>query len=495
VSEIAGGLEVAHDAGFVHRDLKPANIKITSQGVAKILDFGLVRVEATSEGHASTCDAPTHAYDDTSPGTILGTMQYMSPEQARGMQVDRRADIWSLGVVLHECLTGENPFAKDLPAGCMAAILSEEPDLGELPAATPPEVVTLIARCLRKDARRRQRDAGDCRLILEDALGATSHDGPARAEAPRTISEGRFRISDELCRSLERDGFDALLPGWEMRFSDNNRDSDVLIVWVPSIGGDHTTSGWQKLIDASPYRMVVVCPVGMEPGEVNRPLVSMENQFALFRALVAFLRGSLNPRKTILSGFSCGSIMALRCAAGDISGKLIDGVLAINPDLQQSDCFITRLFAGLDGSSSTDVIKGLHSISHSTSTLHEWLVLHQHMIECVEKVQDDLSPLIRQGLELSAPFEGVHTGSKSPFVGFLHDAIDRVETVRCIFHDSAENRRMIGEIRMMHMDDQCLGPGFTDESLTFTPVTDHIGMMSTECLVAYMDQIVEAVSE
>ncbi len=118
--------------------------------------------------------------------------------------------------------------------------------------------------------------------------------------------------------------------------------------------------------------------------------------------------------------------MALRCAAGDETGELFDGVLAIDPDMQESDCFITRLFAGLDSSSSADVMKGLLTISSSCDTMHEWLVLHQHMIECVDKVKADFSPLVRQGQDLSAPFEGVHTGADSPFVGFLRDAIERV---------------------------------------------------------------------
>jgi hypothetical protein len=125
--------------------------------------------------------------------------------------------------------------------------------------------------------------------------------------------------------------------------------------------------------------------------------------------------------------------------------------------------------------------------------MHEWLVLHQHMIECVDKVKTDLSPLIRQGKELSAPFEGVHTGDASPFVQYLHDAIERVGAVRCVFHDSADNRRMLGEIRMMHLDSQCLGQEFTDDSLMFIPVMDHIGMMSTELLLEQLDLIVDAV--
>ena len=493
-AQIAAGLEAAHDAGFIHRDLKPANAKINSSGAAKVLDFGLVRIDPAIKESSSTPEAPTVGFSDTGTksGTILGTVRYMSPEQARGEAADRRADLWALGVVIYECLTGTNPFARQSPAESLAAILGEEPDMTALPETTPSDVVSLIGRCLRKDVRRRQSSAGDCKLILEDARQSTSHEVAATAPLS-SITDRRFRISDELCRTLDRSGFDALLPGWEMRYADNNRDSDVLIVWIPSIGGDHTTSAWRELISLSPYRMIIVCPVGLEPEVTNRPVVSIENQYALIRALTASLRESLRPKKIVLSGFSCGSIMALRCAAGDDTGDLIDGVLAIDADLQESDCFITRLFAGLDSSSSAGVMNGLHAISSSSTTMHEWLVLHQHMIECVDKVKDDFSPLVRQGKDLSEAFDGVHTGENSPFVGFLRDAVERVPTVRCLFHDSAENRRMIGEIRMMHFDDRCLGSKFTDDALTFIPDSDHIGMMSTERLLEYLDLIADAV--
>ncbi len=492
-SQIAEGLAAAHDAGFVHRDLKPDNIKITPEGAAKVLDFGLARVE-TTETSQVTDETPTAgpAETMTTPGTILGTVQYMSPEQARGKKVDRRTDLWALGVVLYECLTGQSPFARGSAAEGMAAIINEDPDFELLPASTPSEVVSLIRRCLRKDARERQRDAGDCRLILEDARNQSTGE-TSLVSGILEISDKRYRVSDELCRTLDRDGFDSLLPGWEMYYADNNRDSDVLILWVPSIGGDHTTTPWRELIAASPHRMVIVTPAGMEPDVVNRPVVSLENQFALIRALAVDLRSSLNPKKTIISGFSCGSIMALRCAAGDISGKLFDGVLAIDADLQESDCFVTRLFAGLDASSAHDVMKGLRTISSSCESVHEWLVLHQHMIECVDKVKSDFSPLIRQGRDLSIDYEGVHSGAASPFVQFLCDAIRNTGTVRCVFHDSNETRRMLGEIRMMHLDNQCLGKGFSDEIFEFLPVPDHIGMMSNERLLRQLGRIVEAI--
>jgi serine/threonine protein kinase len=493
-AQIAGGLEAAHQSGVIHRDLKPANVKITDDGLVKILDFGLARYDLTHSLSSSNSDDQTLALPSgpkTAAGTIVGTVHYMSPEQARGKRVDRRTDIWSLAVVLYECLTGVNPFARDSAGDSIAAVLTVEPDFEALPGPLPQMVRETLRRSLRKDARRRLRDAGDVRLMLEDAGDeGTRHDSAVAATV--TISEGRLRVTDEMCRALDRDGFDATLLGWEMRWADNNRDSDVLVLWIPSIGGDHTTSAWRDLIAAAPHRMIIVCPLGLEPGVDNRPVVSLDNQFVLMRSLAAHLKKELRPRRTVIAGFSCGSIMALRCAAGDTSGELFDGVLAIDPDMQESDCFLTRLFAGLDASSPENVVHALHQLSGSCGTLHEWLVLHQHMIECVDKVKADISPLIRQGRDLSEPFEGVHTGVESPFVGFLRSAIERVRTVRCVFHDSAENRRMVGEIRMAHLDDQCLGTRFSDDTLMFIPATDHIGMMSNDRLLEYLDLIVEA---
>ena len=239
--------------------------------------------------------------------------------------------------------------------------------------------------------------------------------------------------------------------------------------------------------------MVTVTPVGMEPGVDHRPVVSIENQFELIRALTESLKARLNPKATLISGFSCGSIMALRCAAGDVTGALFDGVLAIEPDLQERDCFITRLFAGLDASSAHDVMQGLRKISGHCDTVNQWLVLHQHMIECVDKVKTDFSPLIRQGHDLSADYVGVHTGTNSPFIGFLRDAIRQTRLVRCVFHSSAENRRMLGEIRMLHLDKQVLGEDFTDEMLEFLPVPDHFGMMSNARLLEQLQRVVDAV--
>jgi Tol biopolymer transport system component len=173
--QIADALEAAHERGVIHRDLKPANIKITPDGKVKVLDFGLAKLQAGRAGEAGGAGqdlsmSPTLTTPaGTLAGMILGTAAYMSPEQAKGRAVDKRADIWAFGVVLYEMLTGTRLFAGESVAETLGLIFSREPDLATLPAATPARVRTLIARCLVKDPRQRLRDIGDARLELEDA--------------------------------------------------------------------------------------------------------------------------------------------------------------------------------------------------------------------------------------------------------------------------------------------------------------------------------------
>ena len=183
IRQVGDALEAAHEKGIVHRDLKPTNIKITPKNVVKVLDFGLAKAVGRHSGESVTITATL-----TEPGLVMGTPGYMSPEQARGEEVDRRTDIWAHGCVLYELLTGRRVFEGKGIAEQVASVLTREPDWSLLPVETPPKLKKVLRRCLAKDRARRYQEIGDLRLELEGGFGARP-----RARRPASLAATRIR--------------------------------------------------------------------------------------------------------------------------------------------------------------------------------------------------------------------------------------------------------------------------------------------------------------
>ncbi len=220
--QVAEGLEAAHARGIVHRDLKPGNIMLAGDDIAKILDFGLAKAAAGETTGIDIERSPTITGQMTAPGVILGTVAYMSPEQARGRPVDKRADIWAFGCVLFECLTGQQAFVGETVSDTLAHIIKGEPDWGCLPAGTPPHIRSLLGRCLEKDPKERLHDIADARIELQMTprfvAGATSTSGIRGLRPAAIVAIGAAAliigalVGPLVWRSLTRGGSSKAVP-------------------------------------------------------------------------------------------------------------------------------------------------------------------------------------------------------------------------------------------------------------------------------------------
>ena len=196
-TQIADALEAAHDRAIIHRDLKPANVKVRPDGTVKVLDFGLAKALANNGDTSDVSASPTI----TSPaltrvGVILGTAAYMSPEQARGKEADRRSDIWAFGCVLYEMLAGKRAFEGTEVSDTLASILKSDPDWSALPADTPRPIRRILQRCLQKDPRKRIRDIADVRLEIQEPVAEdTAPISPPGTPTSRTRERGAWALA------------------------------------------------------------------------------------------------------------------------------------------------------------------------------------------------------------------------------------------------------------------------------------------------------------
>lgn len=260
--QLGDALEYAHERGIVHRDLKPDNLKVRDDGTLKVLDFGIAKALADDPPNTNVLSSPTLTSEATRAGIILGTPAYMSPEQARGKQVDRRADIWSFGCVLFQMLSGKVPFAEETVTDTLSAVLTKEPDWLRLPSTTPLRFRQLLRRCLQKDVKKRLQSVGDARIEIEECIAsqdATETESvgfnPLRASsgepARRSIPNRLLAISLAVVGLLALAG----AVGWSLRSAASRSSSwngtiisGSSVAFGPRISPDGHTLAFQAMV-------------------------------------------------------------------------------------------------------------------------------------------------------------------------------------------------------------------------------------------------------
>jgi len=481
-AEIADALDRAHRAGVVHRDLKPANVMLSKSG-AKLMDFGLARecqrggvLSASGPGGAVMTQTPTVAAPLTVEGQLVGTFQYMAPEQLEGQEADVRTDLWALGCVLFEMATGRHAFDGTTSASLISSIMKDEPrPMTEVAPLTPPNLERAVRACLAKDPDQRWQNAHDLALALRWPAGEPSS---APREGGRLI-EREFILTAAHVRQLaERN---PRLVGYPVTYVDNQVQSDQLVVFLHGLGADG--GQFANFLNASRYRAVAVTLVGFGKHERRRPTLGLDDHSRVLRILLREITSLCRAKRLVLVGHSAGADQLLRMMHdADGAGVSVDGLIAFGPNVSLETCFATRLYARIDAANPDGTLQILKSLAEHIDTLETWLVVQSYFAEMFIKLGNDLEPLRRYAADLVKPFEE----PGDPLADWYRSAKKRVPHVRLVF--SNEEAAAAEALLARHLESNVLGDDFAEDSFTIERV-HHLALLDLALVTREVDDV------
>ena len=474
-------LAYAHLHGVVHRDLKPENI-LLSDSHAYVTDFGVAKALA---GSAEATRASTQL---TAMGTALGTPAYMAPEQMAGALVDHRTDLYAIGIVAYEMLTGHLPFRVETAQQAMAAHLAMPPEpIAHCRPSIPPRLADAVMKCLEKRPADRWQSAAEILAEIE-AVSAADSKTPARTVVEDRLVERCFTLTERVCRKLNRATLDPRIIGDSLRYADNQLNSDVLVCLLHGLGLGHREL--EPHLKGLPYRGVSPSLYGQESDRCPRIALSLADHIVILREWLVDVIARTQASTVVLVGLSCGADIWFQMLLAPFNDQCprVDGLLALGCNLSIDTCFVSRVLAKMAPDKADVPITELRRFGEAAESLDDWLNVHEYLVRVLRKFQGDMGVLQRAAADIVGPFKD--KPEFETFAQWFKGVRQRVPALRFVFSRDSGSQAALARLKLNNLHTGILGEQFPESIITVAPDVDHFELMGPERVAANLSEVV-----